>query len=135
MEGMQYVILLICCLLLYFIFTLDDLKRLGKDMSLAFIIYNTIECALSYAQLAGIIQNSESAYPIGGTLGNPNALSLSLIIGIWFILPMLKGDNKQKWVGLILLLLNLSIIIILQCRTAWVALTLGAIYYINVSSI
>lgn len=64
-------------------------------------------------------------------MGNPNALSLSLLVAVWF-LPQhffIEKAKKERIVGTILLIIILFVIIMLKCRTAWVALVVSSLFY------
>lgn len=117
--------------LLLFLENIKKVDGLYKRIGWGFIIYSLIECTIVVLQLFGLLPNSESRYAIGGTMGNPNALAISLMMGIWFFPPIFfRGQPVHKKItGALLLAFILGVIILLRCRAVWVALAISAILY------
>ena len=121
---------LFCLFGLLFLLLTNKSQSEYKKIGYAIVIYCFIQSIIVFLQLFNVVSNSESRFVCGGTLGNPNALSISLLIGIWLIIHAITTkEYSNKLIGYTLLLFLMTVIVILKCRTVWVAIIGGALLY------
>ncbi len=98
---------------------------------LCFLFAAVFQSIVSYLQLAGWMGNIHSSHPIGGTIGNPNVLATFLILPLVYVFNYLLWywkDNRKISLGLLAAcLFILPVVILCECRTAWIALIAGII--------
>jgi len=100
-----------------------------RPILFVFLFASLFQAFYSYMQIIGILNNSHSSFSMGGTLGNPNVLANFLALsGVMAINYALHTKNRKDiFIVVFSLMIILPIIILSKCRTAWVALCIGAI--------
>ena len=93
------------------------------------IIIVLIEAILVLIQLSHITSfNKEALYTIYGTNSHKNLVSSFLFINLFFlIIGFIRFRNKWKYVSVFCIVLNLSMIGIIQTKAVWVALVLSLV--------
>lgn len=129
---MQLLALILSVLLLFVLENAQPAKRF-RGVALAFIFYALVQSVLVILQVCDCLPKTKDYYVAHGLMGNPNALSISLMMPLFFVWPTFLS-GKRKIVGIGILLLLISAIIILQCRSVWIAVFVGfsAYYYHNI---
>ena len=86
LNGLGLVILFQTGIVLSFLLqVIIDEKNRFKIIGWVFIGYAVLESVIVFLQYSNLLANPESRFEIGGTMGNPNALSLSLLVAVWFL--------------------------------------------------
>ncbi|MCL2649542.1 MAG: O-antigen ligase family protein [Candidatus Azobacteroides sp.] len=95
----------------------------------SFLFVAIFQSGYAYLQLAGLLSNPHSFFKMGGTIGNPNVLatflSLILVYGFTYLLFSSKIKYKERCWLLMAFCFIFPVIILSQCRTAWLSLFVG----------
>ena len=93
------------------------------------MIYAVIQSIIAVAQYAGLYSNIDGNFEVGGLMGNPNVLAISLTIPFLMCYASLYWDKEVRvWKWLVLLLMGFAIAIT-KCRSVWFAIPLGVVVF------
>ena len=135
-ESFKFLIYISSFFHLILFYSLFYQNNQEKDNIIQFFFYLFLFVAIfqsiySYLQLSGLLSNSHLFFKIGGTTGNPNVLATFLSLVWVYGFNHLLFSSKSKSRELYLLFASLSfifpVIILLQCRTAWLSLLTGCV--------
>lgn len=120
-SGLYYLACVMCFRSGFF--TLKGLKN-------TFLAVATIECAVCGLQYLGRIESYSRLFPVTGTLVDPNLTALLIAWAVPFVIYSLV-TNSRKRIGMgLLLLLFLSTLLLLKCRTAFLCVLFSFLFII-----
>jgi O-antigen ligase len=95
-----------------------------------FLITAVFQSLYAYSQLAGLTGNLYAHFAVGGTMGNPNIQAIFLSLVLVYALNELfwmKKKRKYPYLLTVSVVIILPVVVISQCRTAWLSLFVGVI--------
>lgn len=109
-------------------------KRLSyKPLPYLFIALATIESAICLLQWAGGVKSCSPLFIITGSWESPNVTAMFIALTVPFqIQEILSSRRKAAWTGI--LIMNLFILLLLQCRTAYVGVIITFLLFVSNSS-
>ncbi|MDP2887581.1 MAG: O-antigen ligase family protein [Bacteroidota bacterium] len=99
----------------------------------ALIFTGVFQIVVSFLQKLSYIQNTNSYFEVGGTVGNPNVLAMLLLFTILSAIYLLYQTRATLTRNLLLtyILLALSIIVFTRCRTAILGIVAVGIFFLT----
>ncbi len=136
--GPDYYCFVTICWLLFLVLRKLFLSRhIQKSVICSIIVCAWIEIAVGFGQLYGLMENSNSFFWLGGSLGNPGAYSGYLSVIFPMVLSVYltcrrnrKCENVQYFL-LACLIFMFALIILSRSRGAWLACLIGCVFVIE----
>jgi len=92
-----------------------------------------VECALIVFQYLNVVSSLNVFLPVTGSMTNPNFTAMYLALGLPMVLYWFFSTEKKltKYILIVLLGLILIAFVLLQCRTAFIAVAISTVYILN----
>lgn len=105
---------------------LYDTTYMYRHIENGIVLICAIHVSYLFLQNVGIMNSGNPYFPITGADCNPNVTSMTLAIGLPFIIKKFT-QNRHTYTLLFLFFMSIYYIILLRCRTAYLGLTCMAI--------